>query len=244
MIEGNLKPEQSFNGSLNFNHVFTMGTSQGSVDLDGFYTHFTNKIIPNYDNPGEIVYRNTDGHASTWGVSATFNHSFRFPLKTNIGFTYQNATETSLNATGEIERNPILFSSDWSGVFSLIYTIRKIGVDIAYSGNITGPMQLPEIYDLTDEGLPSTTPRPERSVPFYLDNLQISKTIKKINLRVFIGLENIIGYKQSVSPLSGTNDPNNPIGFSPYFDTSYAYAPIHGREIYAGFRWFLDKPKK
>ncbi|MFT4681295.1 MAG: outer membrane receptor for ferrienterochelin and colicins [Granulosicoccus sp.] len=244
VIEGTLKPEQSFNGSLNFNHILTLGSTQGSIDIDGFYTHFTNKIIPNYDNPGEIVYRNTEGHASTWGASATINHAFRFPLKTNLGFTYQNASETSLNATGETERNPILFSSDWSGVFSLIYTIRKIGVDIAYSGNITGPMQLPEIYDLTDEGIPSSTPRPDRSVPFFLDNIQISKTIKKINLRVFVGLENIMDYKQSVSPLSGTNDPNHAIGFSSYFDTSYAYAPIHGREIYAGIRWFLDKPKK
>lgn len=244
VIEGQLKPEQSFNGSLNFNHIFTVGSSQGSIDFDGFYTHFTNKIIPNYDNPGEIVYRNTDGFASTWGASATINHSFRFPLKTNIGFTYQNASETSLSGSGEMERKPILYASEWSGVFSLIYTINKIGVDIAYSGNITGPMQLPEIYDLTEEGLPSATPRPEISVPFFLDNLQISKRIKKINLRVFIGLENVIGYKQSVSPLSGTNDPNNAIGFSPYFDTSYAYAPIHGREIYAGFRWSLDKRKK
>ena len=105
-------------------------------------------------------------------------------------------------------------------------------------------MQLPEIYDLTDAGMPVSAHRAERSVPFYLDNLQVSKTIKKINLRVFIGLENIIGYKQSVSPLSGTNDSNHPVGFSPYFDTSYAYAPIHGREIYIGFRWFLDKITK
>ena len=241
VIEGNLKPEQSFNGSLNFNHIFTLGASQGSIDVDGFYTHFTNKIIPDYDNPGEIIYRNTSGHARTWGVSATINHQFRFPLRTNIGFTYQNATETTINEVGESVVSPILFSNDWSGVFSLIYDFKKIGLSIAYSGNVTGPMELPEVFDLASDGTPLTDSRPTRSKPFFLDNLQISKTIKKINLRVFVGLENIMDFRQPISPLTGTNDPDHPAGFSPNFDTSYAYAPIHGREIYAGFRWFLDR---
>ncbi|MFT4595228.1 MAG: outer membrane receptor for ferrienterochelin and colicins, partial [Psychroserpens sp.] len=86
-----------------------------------------------------------------------------------------------------------------------------------------------------------SAPRPTRSKPFYLDNLQITKNIAKINLKVYVGLENIMGYRQPISPLSGTNDPNHAIGFSPNFDTSYAYGPIHGREIYLGVRWFVGR---
>lgn len=241
VIQDELRPERSFNGSLNFNHIFTLGNSQGSFDLDGFYTHFTNKIIPDYETAGQIIYENTGGFASTWGVSASVNHEFKFPLRTKIGFTYLQATETEPNELGVMEKNPILFASDWTGTFSIVYTFRKWKIDFAYSGNITGPMQLPEIYDLDANGDPMSTPRPTRSTPFYLDNLQITKNIAKINLKVYVGLENILNYRQPVSPLSGTNDPANPIGFSPNFDTSYAFAPIHGREIYAGIRWFVGR---
>lgn len=241
VIAEELKPERSFNGSVNFNHIFTLGNSQGSIDVDGFYTHFTNKIIPDYAQEGQIIYENTGGFASTWGVSASVNHEFKFPLRTKLGFTFQRATETEPDGLGVMKTTPILFSSDWSGVFSFVYTLRKWKVDFAYSANITGPMQLPEIYDLDANGEPLSTPRPTRSKPFYLDNLQITKNIAKINLKVYVGLENIMGYRQPVSPLSGTNDPNYAVGFSPKFDTSYAFAPLHGREVYAGVRWFVGR---
>ncbi|MFC2175447.1 TonB-dependent receptor domain-containing protein [Bacteroidota bacterium] len=241
VIEDELKPERSFNGSLNVNHVFTLGNSQGTIDLDGFYTHFSNKIIPDYSSAGQIIYRNTDGFASTWGVSASVNHEFKFPLRSKVGFTFLRATETKLDEFGNRKTNRILFASDWSGTFSFVYTLRKWKLDFAYSANISGPMQLPEIYDLDETGKLEATLRPTRSKPFYLDNLQITKSLPKINLKVYVGLENIMGYRQPISPISGTNDPDYPIGFSPNFDTSYAYGPIHGREIYLGVRWFIER---
>lgn len=241
VIKDELKPERSFNGSVNFNHIFTLGNSQGSIDVDGFYTHFTNKIIPDYAQEGQIIYENTGGFASTWGVSASINHEFKFPLRSKVGFTFQRATETEPDELGVMQTTPILFASDWTGTFSFVYTLRKWKVDFAYSANITGPMQLPEIYDLDENGDELSTSRPTRSKPFYLDNLQITKNIAKINLKVYVGLENIMGYRQPVSPLSGTNDSNYAPGFSPKFDTSYAYGPIHGREIYAGLRWFVGR---
>ena len=241
VIVDELKPEQSFNGSVNFNHIFTLGNSQGSIDVDGFYTHFTNKIIPDYAQEGQIIYENTGGFASTWGVSASVNHEFKFPLRSKVGITFQRATETEPDELGVMQTTPILFASEWSGTFSFVYTLRKLKVDFAYSANITGSMQLPEIYDLDASGEPLSTPRPMRSKPFYLDNLQITKNIAKINLKVYVGLENIMGYRQPISPLSGTNDPDYAVGFSPQFDTSYAYAPLHGREVYAGVRWFVAR---
>ncbi|MBP9152780.1 MAG: TonB-dependent receptor, partial [Flavobacteriales bacterium] len=125
VIEDELKPEKSFNGSVNFNHIFTIGNSQGSIDVDGFYTHFTNKIIPDYATEGQIIYENTGGFASTWGVSASVNHEFKFPLRSKIGFTFQRATETEPDEFGVMQTTPIVFASDWTGVFSFIYTLRK-----------------------------------------------------------------------------------------------------------------------
>jgi outer membrane receptor for ferrienterochelin and colicins len=49
-ITEDLQPEESYNLSTNFNHVFTIGQSQGMIDVDAFYTYFTNKIIPDYSD--------------------------------------------------------------------------------------------------------------------------------------------------------------------------------------------------
>ena len=52
---------------------------------------------------------------------------------------------------------------------------------------------------------------------------------------------NLFNFIQTASPLVGYEDPNFEPGFSPYFDTAYAYAPNHGIEFYLGFKWDLAK---
>ena len=46
----------------------SMGNSQGMVDVDAFYTYFTNKITPNYDVQNQIIYANSDGFAISKGI--------------------------------------------------------------------------------------------------------------------------------------------------------------------------------
>ncbi len=239
VLKDALKPEQSYNAALNFNHIYTLGTAQGSVDVDGFYTYFINRIIPNYDSPGQIIYDNTDGNVQSWGISAAVNHSFSFPITVRLGFNYLNATQTERNAAGQMESTFLNFASEWSGNGVLSYRWKKAHLEFAYTMNIVGPMHLPKVYDLDAAGVPLPTSRPTTSKPFYLDVLQITYTWNKASLRFFAGMENIMDYKQPVSPLTGYNDPNANIGFSPFFDTSYSYSPIHGRELYFGVAWQL-----
>ncbi len=239
VLKDELKPEQSYNAALNFNHIYTLGTAQGSVDVDGFYTYFTNRIIPNYDSPGQIIYGNTYGNVQSWGISAAVNHSFSFPITIRLGFNYLNAKQTERNAAGQFESTFLNFASEWSGNGVLSYRWKKAHLEFAYTMNFVGPMHLPKVYDLDASGLPLPTSRPTTSKPFYLDVLQITYTWNKASLRIFAGMENIMDYKQPVSPLTGYNDPNANIGFSPLFDTSYSYSPIHGRELYVGVAWEL-----
>jgi outer membrane receptor for ferrienterochelin and colicins len=231
-----LKPEQSCNGTLSFNQVYTIGNSQGTIDVDGFYTYFTNKIIPDYDtDPQQIIYANSNGHAQSWCVNAGVSHLFKFPLSLRLGFSYISATETENGETSRIQ-----FAPEYTANGTISYTWKKAHLDFAYTGNLVGPMALPEVFDVDELGNPLANPRPTTSKPFYLDVFQITYTWNKANLRFFAGVENIAGYVQRVSPLSAYNDPNSPSGFSPYFDTSYAYSPVHGREFYGGIAWELQ----
>ncbi len=238
VIAEELKPERSLNGAINLNHLYTIGNSQGMIDIDAYYTYFENKIIPNYDDPNKIEYANTTGHALTRGIGFTVSHDFYWPLSLSIGFNWQEATETEPNDQGiAVERN-IEFAQKYSGVATLNYRLNKAKMTIAYTARVTGPMALPEVYDLDENGNAVIEPRPKVSKPYSLHNLQVSKDIKE-RFNVYFGIQNLIDFRQSVSPLVGYNDPNANIGFSNSFDTSYAYGPIHGRELYLGFKWSI-----
>ena len=231
-IEEDLQPEESYNASFNFNHIYTLGLSQGVLDIDAYYTYFTNKIIPDYEIPGKIIYSNTSGHAVTKGISLNITQEFTFPLGINLGVNFQEATEME-----EVERN-IEFAPIWSGVFTANYKFKENRITLAYTLNHTGPMALPEVYDLDEKGQPKSIPRPTVSSAFSIHNLQLNKQVQD-NLSVYGGVQNIFNYMQERSPLIGFNDPSANPGFSDYFDTSYAYSPIHGREFYLGVQWSI-----
>lgn len=242
VIAEELNPERSYNGSINLNHVYTLGTSQGVLDVDFYYTYFTNKILPNYDNPGQIVYQNSEGIAFTKGIGIQINHSFTNSLKINAGANFQKA-QTVNKLNGIETRSNILYAVNTSGNAAISYKLSKPNILIAYTLNATGSMELPEVYDVDESGQVSTVPRPLRSKPYMLHNLQVTKKLKSRVLNIYVGVQNIFNFIPNYSPLVAYNDSNYPVGFSPYFDTSYAYAPLHGREIYVGFRWDLQLKK-
>ncbi len=239
-----LKPERSYNGAFNFNHIFITSNSSGSIDFDGYYTYFTNKIIPNYDTFGKIIYGNTNGHAVSKGLSVNVNQQFDGGLAYSLGYNVQRATETEIDELGNAATRGIEFSSDWGAVAILNYEWKKQQLLFAYTARFTGEITLPEVFDLDQNGQPLATSRPTRSAPFSLHTLQITKTFKKKNLAVYLGIQNILDYRQPYSPLIGFNDPNTAAGFSDSFDTAYAYSTLNGREFYLGVKWNTGKRKR
>lgn len=242
VILEDLEPERSYNFSLNYNQVYTGLGGSGSFDMEAFYTHFTNKIIPNYDQQGLIIYQNTDGWATTMGISASINHNFKFPLSFNLGVNFLNSTQTEEDENGVPVTEDIVLAPRMSGVFTANYRLPKQQITFAYTAQYTGIMALPEVYDLDANGVPLNEPRPTESEPFSLHQLQVTKIFNN-NYTLYFGVNNLFNYVQRESQLVGYDDPNYAPGFSPYFDTSYVYAPNHGREFYIGFKLDLDTAK-
>lgn len=235
VIEEELKPEESYNFSLNLNHIYTLGASQGMIDIDAFYTYFTNKITPDYSNEDQIRYANTDGFAVSKGIGINIQQELAFPLAFSAGFNLQDVTEKENGEKRDIE-----FAPSWTGIFTANYHHKPWDLTLAYTARLTGSMALPVVYDLDKNGDPLSTPRPTSSSTFAIHNLQIAKDFKG-GWAIYGGLQNLFDYVQPWSPLTGTNDPNANLGFSDSFDTAYAYSPIHGREIYLGISWSLAR---
>ena len=227
-----LRPERSYNLAANWHQVYAGLGGTGSLDVDGYFTHFTNKIIPDYAAAGRIVYANTAGYARTRGIGASWSHTFAGGLGYNLGLNVQRATET--DAEGTVRA--IEFAPRYTGVLTANYRLPAADLTLAYTANITGPMALPEVYDLDPLGRPLPTPRATVSRAFSTHNLQLTKVFNA-SFTAYLGLQNLFNYRQPGSPLVGYNDPGAAPGFSDAFDTAYAYAPSHGREVYVGVKW-------
>lgn len=226
VIKNNLEPEQSYNVNLNVNHVYSFGNGSGSLDIDAFYTYFTNKIVPDYTiDPNLIIYDNLGGYGVTRGLAASINHAFAFPLRVNVGGTFQDVYQVIENTAGEKIKEKQLFTPAFSGTFVVGYKFRKLKLSVDYTGRIMGPQKLPH-YEAPFN-------RPESSPWFTIQNVQITKEIKSFSL--YAGVKNIFNWTQS-SPLI---DAANPFGKD--FDTAYAWGPLQTRRFFVGVRWNLQR---
>ncbi|NNK79878.1 MAG: TonB-dependent receptor, partial [Flavobacteriales bacterium] len=234
IINESLNPEKSISTSLDINHVYSLGEGTGNIGFDAYFTHFSNKILPDYSESDKIIYANSDGYARSMGINGSVDYRFNKGPGIKLSMNLQDVFEVE-EIEGQEKITDVLFAADWSGQATLNYTLKKHALDFALTSNVRGPMSLPEIYDLDVSGNPIGTPRALRSPVFATHNLQVTKEFNRFT--IYTGVQNFLNYTQVVSPLSGFNDPNSPIGFSDYFDTSYFYSPLEGREFYLGLRW-------
>ncbi|MGV3588198.1 MAG: TonB-dependent receptor [Adhaeribacter sp.] len=232
VVQDNLKPERSWNASLNYQKFIDQ--NNGYLGLDGslFYTYFTNRIIGDFlTNSDQIIYQNLQGYAISRGLTLNLDWAFTFPLKINAGATFMEVYSVQEKETGQAEKIPQLHAPKTSGTYAVSYTFRKAGVSVDYTGRLYGPMFLPV---LTNDF------RPDKSPWFSQDNLQVTKKLPH-GLELYAGLKNLYNFLPR-DPLMRPFDPfdksihlNNPNGYS--FDTSYNYAPMQGRRGFIGLRW-------
>lgn len=232
VITEDLNPEESVNFNFNLQHWFEKNGHNTSVDFDLFYTHFNNKIVPDYDSdPSKIFYKNLSGYSISRGVSFQLNHSFHIPLNISIGGTFLDV----YSVNGD-QKEYELFTPEFSGVFSLGYEwpLRQIKID--YTGKIMGPMHLPSYSEEFS--------RPDESPWYSLQHLKIEKRFNK-KISAYLGVRNLFDFTQGsplIDPKAGSNSETGETwnaGFSPNFDTAYVYGPTRGRRFILGLQWNL-----
>ena len=205
-----------------------------NLDITGFYSYFTNKIIGDFDtDPGKIIYSNLKGHAISKGVSLNVDHTFEIPLKILAGVSYMKVYQVERDHDQPISI-PQLHAPEWSGNFVATYTLPKKYV-IDFTGKWDGPMRLPV--------LPNDY-RPEYSPWFCIANIQVTKKWAS-NIEVYGGIKNLFDFvpedpiMRPFDPFNKTADDviSNPFGYT--FDPSYNYASLQGIRLFAGIRYQL-----
>lgn len=226
VLEEELRPERSWNVSSNLSRSHHAFGGVGSMDFDLFYTRFSNKIVPDLNSdPDAIIYRNLQGHGVSCGVALSLAHRFHFPLKLEMGGTYQDVYLVR-QGEGREEKVRELYSPRFTGNFSVKGTIPGIELECQWKGNVIGPQRLPEY--------PAPYRRPVNSPWYSLHHLHFKRAIGK-GWGIYAGVKNLFDRTQSSSLIA----PERP--FSSEFDTEYVYAPIQGRRIYFGMEWRMGE---
>lgn len=214
VITENLDPERSYNGTMNLNQIVDIGTSVLNIDLDLFYTHFTNQIIPDYTNPSQIRYSNLDGYSISRGVAVSAAHNFPGPLQYSVGVTFQDVFQET---NGRREALP--FAPNFNSTFSLSYRFDPLDISVSYTGRVVGKMKLPEYPDAKNS-----------SEVFTEQNIRLSKEMAE-RFEIFGAVKNLFNYTQD-DPLIAPDRP-----FSEDFATDHVFGPIQQRRFLLGVKY-------
>lgn len=241
VFEGELKPETSWNGNINFVKKFRFKKLFIGLDATAFYTFFNNRIIPDYEtDPNKIIYSNLDGSAISQGISLNADITFTNGLKAIIGATVM---DVSITENGRTFRQ--LLTEQVTGVWSVSYTFLKQAITIDYTGNLYGPMRLPLLGELDN--------RPEFSPWYSIQNIQITKVFKK-GWEIYGGVKNLLNFTPPANSIARSFDPfdrnvqfdgngqvlptaNNPNALT--FDPTYVFAPNQGIRGFFGLRYTI-----
>jgi len=243
VIAAALKPEQSWNGNINYSSFIRHNSGFINLDVSGFYTRFTNKIVGDYfTDATKIIYDNLDGYAVSKGITVNTDFSFTNSLKIMAGATWMDVYQVDKTADGKMIKTPQLFAPKISGTFTASYTVPVINLAVDLTGKLNGPMYLPIVPgDFRDQ-----------QSPWYcIMNVQLVKSFST-GFELYAGAKNLLGFIPS-NPLLHPDDPfnkaggkyfdaagnpradTNPNGYT--FDPSYNYGAVQGTKIFAGLRW-------
>lgn len=250
-IIGDLKPERSFNINLNYLRNIVVDAGIIQLDFSAWYSHFTNRILPDYlADPNKIIYRNLDGHSTSRGISANAEMNFGNNFLVTLGSTLMDVRTIERSSGGSKQSRRQLLTEKWTGTWAFTYHLRKAGLKFDYTGNIYGPMLLPVLSELD--------PRDSESPVWSIQNIQVTKKISPSS-EIYFGIKNLLNWtpaKRTKHLIPRAHDPfdkqvvfdangraqataENPYGFT--FDPNYVYAPNQGMRIFAGYRFTFKK---
>ncbi len=229
-----LRPERSWN--INLHHATQQKLTDSSVltfETGIFYTHFTNRIIPDYDSdPEKIIYSNLKGVVISRGMNTNLSLTLPQGWFAQAGMTLLDVYTRESN--GEKKRLPYVpaFSANY-GISYQWYAKRLL---FDFTGRTLSPMRMP-IF-LNDY-------RPAMSPWYSIINMQVTKKMGS-RVELIAGVQNLFNFlprdpiMRPFDPFDKTvDDPvGNPHGYT--FDPSYSYAPMIGRRFNIGINIRLN----
>lgn len=214
--------EDGWNYGITIHQFIPIKNKELSLMAEWFYTDFQHQVVTDLDsNPHEVHFTDLAGKS----YSNSFQIEANMEIFKNFTATLAHRINDVKTTIGGVLREKPLTNRSKS-LLTMSYVTPNQGWQFDFTTQLNGGGRMPD----PDESNPlwSSTFK-----PFTILNGQITKNVK--DLSIYCGVENMTGYTQK-SPII---DVQNPFGNN--FDATMVWGPLHGRTIYLGLRWALDK---
>ncbi len=218
IIDHNLNQEMALNSGLSATIYIPIGGKEATLSSDYYYTNFIKQVIANVDSdPHQVHFENLDGQS--------YSHALQTQLSYEIlrGLTLTTAYRQSIvKMTIDGKLRDKALTNKYKGLITASYQtpLKKWQFDFTTQFNGGGRM-------------PDGTTWETNYGSYTIMNTQITKYFR--HWSIYVGSENLSNYKMN-HPII---DAENPWGTN--FDASMVWGPVHGRKIYAGLRWNIDR---
>jgi outer membrane receptor protein involved in Fe transport len=221
-IQERLNIEESWNTGGGICYGFKLGGRTADISADYFFTHFTNKVLVDMENPDFVDFYNLRNAAHSHAAQMEFMVLPLDGLELKVIGKYNRVM-----ALFEGRMQMVPYVPVWRGLFNAAYDWKQRGWKFDVTLQINGSARLPRMTDPeTGENLSIKSP------VFPTLFAHVSKSWGK--WEVYLGGENLTDFRQR-NPVLGAGDP-----FGNGFDASRVWAPIFGAMAYAGFRYKID----
>jgi outer membrane receptor for ferrienterochelin and colicin len=222
VIDTQLNMESAWNYGLSMQGYIPLFNRELSLTGEWYYTNFDNQVVIDTDTDIHAVhFYNLDGKS--------FSHSVQFEASMEVvkGLTMTlahrfNDVQTTIG--GVLREKPLTNRYKSLATASYQTPLKKWQFDFTAQFNGGGRMPDPDqINPLWNEEFPAYT----------IMNAQITKYFRTWS--VYLGSENLSNFIQENSIIDVVNPLSN------NFDATNIWGPTHGRKVYIGLRWALER---
>lgn len=218
--------EQSWNYGGSLQQKFKLSYMPASIEMDFFRTQFQNELLVNRETEGQIVMTELQNGTIANSFQTQFDLKIQRRVELRIAYRMFDVTTIYPEYGGDRMDKP--FIAKHRGFVNLTMSNRK-----KWQWNITGQLYGRQRLPGYTTGFNPETVLMNYSNVFPLVSTQLSKRMVNKPFEWYVGLENVLNYRQQNPILNA----DNPIG--PGFDAAMVWGPVFGRMAYAGFRYRL-----
>ena len=227
IISDNLREEEALNFGASIAGRIPLWGKELKLTTEAYRTNFINQIVTDLDaNVDEVRFYNLDGKSYSNILQIEASVQLLDGLDLLAAWRWNDVMTT---IDGVLRSKPL--TSRYKGLVTASYLTRLRKWQFDYTLQINGPGRIPSTASNPEEYR-----REESFKTFTVMNAQISRYFKKFQF--YLGAENLLDFTQHM-PIIASDDP-----FGDYFDSGLIWGPVHGRKIYAGFRFIINRDTK
>lgn len=245
IIEHNskLQQERAVNAGASTTFYIPIAGRELQITADYYYTHFLECMVVDMDsNPYSVIFSNlTDETSETNKKPRSYAGNFQVEASMEIlkGWTMTLAyrmSDVKTTINGELREKPL--TNRFKALITTSYMTPLKRWQFDATAQFNGGGRMPDNFYKDVESLRPTWTidrgNGQYDFPWHAQLMaQVTRYFRTWS--IYVGGENITNFTQN-TPIINAADP-----YSPNFDASMAWGPIHGWKAYIGFRWALNR---